>query len=110
MFNLSVTDFVLLRPRAQDKPKEPKAYNIKAMAGDLRHILDQVLGEDWKIVVVGYLSLFRLSLNWFATHYIYSHDWGSFFAQRFVGYHGHNGKVLALILYETAPTFPAPSD
>ena len=98
--------------RAQDKPKDPKAYNMKAMAGDLKRILDQVLGEDWKVVVVGYLYLspFRLSPNWFATHNIYRHDWGSFLAQRFVGYHGHNGKVLALILYQTVPTFPTPSD
>ena len=41
--------------RGQDEPKDPKAYNIKKMAGDLKQILDQVLGEDWKVIVVGYL-------------------------------------------------------
>jgi soluble epoxide hydrolase / lipid-phosphate phosphatase len=40
--------------RGQDKPEDPKAYNIKKMTGDLKQILDQVLGEDWKVVVVGY--------------------------------------------------------
>lgn len=39
--------------RGQDKPKDPKVYNIKKMAGDLKQILDQVLGEDWKVLVVG---------------------------------------------------------
>ena len=39
--------------RGQDKPKDPKAYSIKDMAGDLKRILDQALGEDWKVVVVG---------------------------------------------------------
>ena len=39
--------------RGQDKPKDPKVYNMKKMAGDLKQILDQVLGEDWKVIVVG---------------------------------------------------------
>jgi len=39
--------------RGQDKPKDPKVYNIKKMAGDLKQILDQALGEDWKVIVVG---------------------------------------------------------
>jgi len=39
--------------RGQDEPKDPKAYNIKKMAGDLKQILDQALGDDWKVIVVG---------------------------------------------------------
>jgi len=36
----------------QDKPQDFKVYNFKKMSGDLKQILDQALGEDWKIVVV----------------------------------------------------------